>query len=143
MIRITMSIILCFLCSAVVADEIFITLKPTKGLVGTMSVNFHGDGKVTLLVVESPTIRTESLLIINAAVINDLKKMAAMTLDEYMLRKEFSQVRTYKLLAGISITRESVTKNISSRKLTQNMIQLITKINNYLPEEHRVKIVAE
>ena len=142
-IRTMALLILCFLSTAVFSEEISITLKPTKSLTGTKSVNIHENGKVTLLVYESPSKITENLLNINPAAVNNLKKMAINTQNEYMLLKKISPIKTYKLLAGITVARELVTKSISSRRLTQSMIKLIGNINSHLPEEHRVKIVVK
>lgn len=135
------SIILFLLSLSVFGEEISITLKPTKGLAGTSSVTFHDDGKVTFLVYETSTKITENLLVIDSKDIDELRSLTTKSLDEYLVLKQYSQLKKYKLLVGISVTQDSVTKSISSRKLTQNIILLIDKLSPYIPVEYRVEII--
>ena len=44
------------------AESMSFSIKPSKGLSGTASLNIHDDGKVTLLIYESPTNIVETLI---------------------------------------------------------------------------------
>ncbi len=119
-------------------DELSITIKPSNGIVGTTSVTFHEDGKVTLLVYESTVQITEKLLDIGNEEARKLQNLAILTLDEYLNETDLKTRSEYTVTFGVSRTRDAITRSISSRRLTGNAIEIIDKIRKYTPNNDLV-----
>ena len=119
-------------------DDISITIKPSNGIVGTTSVTFHEDGKVTLLVYESAVQITEKLLDIGTEEARKLQNLAILTLDEYLNETDLKTRSEYTVTFGVSRTRDAITRSISSRRLTGNAIEIIDKIRKYTPNNDLV-----
>ena len=135
--------VLCLMIGNVKANELVLTFKPSSGLSGISSLNFHEDGKVTLLIYESATKITETPVTLKVGEIASLKKLATNTLNEYLSQQQFKNIKTYQLTASIALKVDAVTKSISTRKLTANMITLVKQVNPHLPEKFRLKIVEK
>jgi len=135
-----MSIILSLICSNLFADEISVTLKPSKGLAGISSMTFHQEGSVTLLVYESAAKIVNNTLELNAAEADALKALARDTLGEYLQLDQYQQWPSLKPLLGIAHTRDEVTKSISSRRYSAAALRLVEAINPHLPSEYRLSL---
>ncbi|MFT5131967.1 MAG: hypothetical protein ACI9SC_000430 [Gammaproteobacteria bacterium] len=122
------------------ADGVSITVKPLIGIVGTTSLTFHEDEKVTMLVYESAAKITETLLEIGAEDSSYLKMLAVTTLNEYLNMSDFRNISEYAITFGISRTEDTVTKNISSRRLTKNALEIIDEFRKYTPRKDLLNI---
>lgn len=136
-------LIACLICGRALANELVVTFKPSSGLAGTTALNFHQDGKITLLIYESVTRITENAINMKEDDIVTVKKLAERTLNEYLSREQFKELKTYQLTAGIAYKVDAVTKSISTRKLTGNMIKLIKQVNQYIPEKFRLQVIEK
>lgn len=117
------------------ADSVSITVKPSKGITGTTSVTFHEDGKVTMLVYESGAQIVEKSLGIGAEESAKFKTLAVATLDEYLGTNEFRNINEFAVTFGVSRTENTVTKSISSRRLTKRALEIVREVRKYAPNK--------
>ena len=122
------------------ADAVSITVKPSKGIVGTTSVTFHEDGKVTMLVYESAVQIVEKSLEIGAEESAKFKNLAVATLDEYLGTNEFRNINEFAVTFGVSRTENAVTKSISSRRLTIRALEIVREVRKYAPTKDLLNI---
>jgi len=137
-----LAIIVSLICSNLFADEISVTLKPSKGLTGISSMSFHEDGNVTLLVYESAAKMISNTLELDAAEAGALKGLARDTLGEYLQTDQYEQWPSLTPLLGIAHTRDEVTKSISSRRYSAAAMRLVEAINPHLPLRYRISLTT-
>ena len=121
------------LCTHIFADEISITVKPTRGIVGTTSITFHEEGNVTILIYESAAKITENTLQIGEEEKAQLRENADAVLIEYLNSDKLTDLSEYPLTFAIAKTNESLTKSISSRKFSKGAVEIIKKMREYAP----------
>lgn len=133
---------LLLICSNSFASEksISVTIKPSAGIVGTISFNIHPDQSVTLLVYESVSKITESSVSIDSKTVAKVCQLSERIFDEFGSLKDYSKFPEYKQGSAIAITQSKVTKSISTRRYSQNLISLITIIKDYVPEEYKPRL---
>ena len=120
--------------------SISVTIKPSAGIVGTISFNIHPDRSVTVLVYESVSKITESPVSIDSKTVAKVCQLSERILDEFVNLKDYSKFPEYKQGSGIAITRSKVTKSISTRRYSESLISLITIIKDYVPEEYKPQL---
>jgi len=113
--------------------SISITIKPSASIVGTISFNIHPDQSVTVLVYESASKITESPVSIDSKTVTQIRQLSERVLEEFISLKDFSQFPEYKQTSAIIITQSKVTKSISTRRYSAQLISLIKMIKNYAP----------
>ncbi|MBV1905133.1 MAG: hypothetical protein KUG75_03580 [Pseudomonadales bacterium] len=130
------------LCINNVASEesISISIKPSTGLRGTLSFNIHPDNKVTLLIYESAIKISEAPVSIDAETFVHISQLSKQVFEEIIILKDFSHYPEYQQTASIAITHDHVTKSISTRRYSEQLISLIKEIKNYVPNEYKPKL---
>ena len=116
------------------AESISVSLKPAKGLSGTVSLNLHDDGKVTLLMYESPTKIFESLIEINEAQRASLRIIIIKALDSYLIKSEFKEIKLSEFSVSFLHTKNHVSKNVTSKRLTEAAKTALKKIFIIVPK---------
>ena len=119
---------------------ISVTVKPSQGISGSISFNFHPSQQVSVLVYESASSIKETLVDIDASTVTRIRQLAERTLDELISRKDFSAFPEYKQTSAIIITQNKVTKSISTRRYSKQLISLIEIIKDYAPAGHEPKL---
>ena len=117
-----------------------VTIKPKAGIVGTASFNIHDDNRITVLVYESPTKIAENMASVDAAKITEVIQLLESTIDELIEIKDYSNLPEFKQTSAVTVTKDKVTKSISTRRYTGQLIELIKAINSYIPKEYRTKL---
>ncbi|MEN8133998.1 MAG: hypothetical protein ABFS18_00490 [Thermodesulfobacteriota bacterium] len=122
------------------SESISITLKPTVGLTGTTSFNIHQDGQFTILRYASPTEITEKAIDLAPTIIIEIKTLAHKVFKEVMATEDYAVWPEHKATISVAITKDRVTKSISSRRFSGSSLKLIDLLNNNLPKSENVSI---
>ncbi len=69
--------------------SISITIKPSAGIVGTISFNIHPNQSVTVLVYESASKITESPVSIDSKTVAKVSQLSERILDEFVSLKDY------------------------------------------------------
>ena len=120
--------------------SISITIKPSASIVGTISFNIHPDQSVTVLVYESVSKITESPVSIDSKTVAKVSQLSERVLDQFVSLKDYSQLPEYKQGSAIAITQSKVTKSISTRRYSEQLISLIKMIKDYVPKEYKPQL---
>lgn len=120
--------------------SISVTIKPSAGIVGTISFNIHPDQSVTVLVYESASKITESPVSIDSKTVAKVSQLSERILDEFVSLKDYSQFPEYKQESAIAITQSKVTKSISTRRYSEQLISLIKMIKDYVPKGYKPQL---
>ena len=120
--------------------SISITIKPSTGIVGTISFNIHPDQTVTVLVYEIASIINEFPVSIDSKTVAKVSQLSEQILDEFVSLKDYSQFQEYKQGSAIAITQSKVTKSISTRRYSEKLISLIEMIKDYVPTEYKPQL---
>ena len=118
-------LIVVFSTGPVLADSMSITLKPTKGLSGTASLNLHEDGSVTILEYESPTKISESSVNINSSEKDEIRSLTLRALKTYLNQNNHSHIKEYTFTFSIAYTDEGVTKSISTKRINEEAMKVV------------------
>jgi hypothetical protein len=118
-------LIVIFSTGPVLADSMSITLKPTKGLSGTASLNLHEDGSVTILEYESPTKISESSVNINSSEKDEIRSLTLRALKTYLNQNSHSHIKEYTFTFSIAYTDEGVTKSISTKRINEEAMKVV------------------
>ena len=119
---------------------ISVTVKSSQGISGSISFNFHPNQHITVLVYESASSIKEIPVSIDAKTVSQIRKLTQRVLDEFIRQEDFSPLPEYKQTTAIIITQSKVTKSISTRRYSKNMISLIKMINNYAPAGYEPRL---
>lgn len=119
----------------ILADSISVTIKPSRGITGTQSFNFHDDGRLTLLTYHSPSRITENPLTLSQDQSAKLRQSASRTLTEYLSQEQFKALEPKSQTLAIAHTKDGVTKSISSRKHSNAASQLIEALKKLSPND--------
>lgn len=117
--------------------SISVIIKPSSGIKGTISFNIHPDQSVTVLIYESASKITENTVTIDRKIVGKVSQLSETILGEFVSLKEYSQFPEYKQGSAIAITQSKVTKSISTRRYSEQLISLIKIIADYVPNEFR------
>ena len=120
--------------------SISITIKPSTGIVGTISFNIHPDQSVTVLVYESASVINESPVSMDSKTVAKVSQLSEQILDEFVSLTDYSQFPEYKQGSAIAITQSKVTKSISTRRYSEKLISLIEMIKDYVPTEYKPQL---
>ncbi len=120
--------------------SISITVKPSTGIVGTISFNIHPDQSVTVLVYESASMINESPVSIDSKTVAKVSQLSEQILDEFVSQEDYSQFPEYKQGSAIAITQSKVTKSISTRRYSEKLISLIEMIKDYVPTKYKPQL---
>ena len=120
-----------------------VTMKPSSGIAGTVSFNIHPDQSVTVLIYESVSKISETTLSIDSKAAAEMSELSELVLDEFISLKGYSQLPEYKQTSAIAITQDKVTKSISTRRYSEQLISLIKMIKGHLPERHQPQLEKE
>jgi len=115
------------------AESISITVKPEKGLSGTTSFTIHDDGNVTALVYESAVKISENTVNIIPKEKEALRLKVISSVSGYFNQTNYGSLNTYTFTTSLAYTVDGVTKNISSKRLTKEAIQLIKQLTKIVP----------
>jgi len=99
------------------ADSLSVTLKPSTGLSGTASLTIHEDGKVTMLIYESPQKITEHTVDVNEVQKSKLTQKALQALDSYLLTNDFDELDRVNFSVSFLYTRDEVSKSVTTKRL--------------------------
>jgi len=110
------------------ADSLSVTLKPSKGLSGTTSLNIHDDRKVTVLVYESPVKINETTVVIESKKVEELRFLILSTLNDYLDLESFNGIKEYPFTISLSYTNQGVTKNVSCKRINKKAMNVIKQI---------------
>jgi len=140
--RYLLAIIFLLLSNTTFASErsYSVTVKPGTSIVGTTSFNIHSDMSVTVLVYESASKITESQIILDAKASSDVAQLIEEALTELVNLEDYSQLTEYKQTSAISVSHNKVTKSISTRRYTDQLIVLIKTVNRHIPKEHQIQL---
>ncbi len=108
----------------VFGESLSITIKPSSGLSGIVSFNIHESGESTILRYESPTNIIEKSVKIRSELISKINHLSHSVLQEYMGLNQFSQWPEQQETISVAITNEKVTKSISTRRFSKNILML-------------------
>jgi hypothetical protein len=120
--------------------SISVTIKPSASIVGTISFNIHPDQSVTVLVYESASKITESPVSIDSKTVAKVSQLSERVLDQFVSLKDYSQFPEYKQGSAIAITQSKVTKSISTRRYSEQLISLIKMIKDYVPKGYKPQL---
>jgi len=115
------------------ADSTSITVKPEKGLSGTTSLTIHDDGTVTVLVYESAAKISEKTINIDPNDQDSLRLQVLSAIAGYLNQGSYDSLKTYTFTASFAHTADGVTKNISSKRLNTEAIQIIKLLTELVP----------
>ena len=125
--------LLCLFSTTASAESISITIKPEKGLSGTTSLSIHDDGKVTVLVYESAVKISENIVNIAPEVKAALRLNVLSSIAGYLNQDSYDTLKIYTFTTSLAHTVDGVTKNISSKRLNKEAIQLIKQLTEIVP----------
>ncbi|MEH6814132.1 MAG: hypothetical protein V7677_16485 [Motiliproteus sp.] len=140
--RILLAVLICFISVTAVADSISVTLKPERGLSGTASLNIHADGSVTILVYESPSKISENAVNIESNQKEELRSLTLSALNSYLNESDYESLKKYPFTLSVAHTVHGVTKNVSSKRMNKEAIEVLKKIILLNPSVN-LKFVAE
>ena len=120
--------------------SISITIKPSAGIIGTISFNVHSDQHVTVLVYESASNINETPVSIDADTVAKISQLSELVLNQFVKQTDYSQFIEYKQGSAVAITESNVTKSISTRRYSEEFISLISMMMNYVPEGYRLQL---
>lgn len=121
------------LSTITLAESISITVKPEKSLAGTTSLTIHDDGNVTVLVYESAVKISENTINIEPKDKDALRLKVLSSIAGYFNQGSYGSLKTYTFTTSLAYTDDGVTKNISSKRLTKEAIQLIKLLIKVVP----------
>lgn len=139
---ICLTLIFAFFTSSVLADSLSITLKPTKGLSGTTSLNIHEDGSITILEYESPTKISERTADFDSHKRDELRSLTLRVLKSYLNQENYSHVKEYTFTFSIAYTNDGVTKSISSKRINEDAMKLVKLLITHIPNE-KIKAIEK
>ena len=120
--------------------SISITIKPSASIIGTISFNIHPNQSVTLLVYDSASKINETTVSIDSKTVAKISQLSERILDEFVTLKDFSHFPEYKQGLAIAITQNKVTKSISTRRYSEQLISLIKMIKEYVPNKYKPQL---
>ena len=120
--------------------SISITVKPSQGIVGTISFNIHPNQNVTVLVYESNSKISETPVSIDSETVTKVSQLAERVFDEFVGLKDYSRFSEYKQGSAIAITQSKVTKSISTHRYSDQLISLIKMIEDYIPQGYKPRL---
>ncbi|MEW5008931.1 MAG: hypothetical protein AB1Y36_06585 [Cycloclasticus sp.] len=120
--------------SAASAESISVSLKPSKGLSGTVSLNLHDDGKVTMLMYESPIKIVETLIDVNEVERSNIRSLALNALDSYLTKTDFKKIERSDFSVSFLHTKNHVSKNVTSKRLTEAAKTALRQIFILVPQ---------
>ena len=120
--------------------SISITIKPSAGIVGTISFNIHPNQNVTVLVYESVSKISEIPVNIDGNTVTKVSQLSEWVLDEFISLEDYSQFPEYKQGSAIAITQSKVTKSISTHRYSEQLISLIKLIKDYVPKGYQPQL---
>ena len=115
------------------AESISITIKPEKGLSGTTSLTIHDVGKVTVLVYETAVKISENTVDIETKEKDALRLNVLSSIAGYLNQDSYEALKMHTFTTSLAHTVDGVTKNISSKRLNKEAIQLIKQITEIVP----------
>ncbi len=135
------TILISLLSTTATAESVSITIKPEKGLSGTTSLTIHEDGKVTVLVYESAVKINENNVNIEPKDKDALRLNVLSSIAGYLNQDSYDTLNIYTFTTSLAHTVDGFTKNISSKRLNKEAIQLIKQLKEIVPGNflHHVK----
>lgn len=118
----------------VFSEAISITSKPAGGLTGTTSFNFHKNGEVTLLQYKSPTNIIEVTINIEPEKTEKVANISHEVIAEYYTHSDYSKWPVQKETIAVAITKEKVTKSVSTNRHSEKIKYLMALLKDYIPE---------
>ncbi|MEH6471227.1 MAG: hypothetical protein V7752_08255 [Halopseudomonas sp.] len=131
--KMLITVLISLLSTITMAESISITVKPENGLSGTTSLTIHDDGNVTVLVYESAVKISENTVNIEAKEKDVLRMKTLSSVAGYFNQDSYDSLKTYTFTTSIAYTVDGVTKNISSKRLTKEAIELIKQLTKLVP----------
>ena len=119
----------------IMADSISITVKPEKGLSGTTSLTIHDDGNVTILIYESAVKISENTINISSSDSHLLHLKTINAISEYLNQDSYKSLKAYSFTTSLAHTVDGVTKNISSKRLNKEAVNILQKLTTLVPED--------
>jgi len=117
------------------ADSVSITVKPEKGLSGTTSLTIHGDGNITILIYESAVKISEITINISSNDSHLLHLKTINAISEYFNQDSYEYLKAYSFTTPLAHTVDGVTKNISSKRLNKETVDVLHKLATLVPED--------
>ena len=135
------TILISLLSTTATAESISVTIKPEKGLSGTTSLTIHDDGKVTVLIYESAVKISENTVNVEPKDKEALRLNVLSSIAGYLNQDSYDTLKIYTFTTSLAHTVDGVTKNISSKRLNKEAIQLIKQLTEIVPGNslHHVK----
>jgi hypothetical protein len=93
-------------------------------LTGTKSFNINSSGEFSFLRYESPAEIKEETINITPDVLSEIRSIAHEILQEFMVTQNFTKWPEHKETFSVAITQEKVTKSISTRRFSNNVVKL-------------------
>ena len=112
-----------------------VTLKPAKGLSGTVSFNIHDDGNATILVYES-------IVNIEANIKEKLRLLILKAMNGCLSQNSYNHIKKYNFTLSLAHTVQGVTKNVSSKRINKEALKVIMRIIMLNPDVN-LKYVEE
>jgi len=131
--KILITVLISLLSTITMADSISITVKPEKGWSGTTSLTIHDDGNVTVLLYESAVKISENTINIEPNDQDSLRLQALSAIAGYLNQDSYDSLKTYTFTTSLAHTADGVTKNISSKRLNKEAIQIIKQLTELVP----------
>jgi len=131
--KMLITVLISLLSTITMADSISITVKPAKGLSGTTSLTIHDDGNVTVLVYESAAKISENTINIEPKDQDSLRLQALSAIAGYLNQDSYGSLKTFTFTISLAHTADGVTKNISSKRLNKEAIQVIKQLTELVP----------
>jgi len=119
----------------IMADSISITVKPEKGLSGTTSLTIHDDGNVTILIYESAIKIIENTINISSSDSHLLHLKTRSAISQYLNQDSYKFLKAYSFTISLAHTVDGVTKNISSKRLNKEAVNVLKKLTTLVPED--------
>ena len=134
-------IILLYSSSSFASEKSYsVTVKPSAGIVGTISFNIHSDKSVTVLVYESISQIKESQVAIDSDTSEEIVRLIEKALGELIILKDYSTLPEYKQTSAVSITQDKFTKSISTRRYSDQLKALVETIIQYSPKKYQIQL---
>ena len=127
------TILISLLSTTATAESISVTIKPEKGLSGTTSLTIHDDGKVTVLIYESAVKISENTVNVEPKDKEALRLNVLSSIAGYLNQDSYDTLKIYTFTTSLAHTVDGVTKNISSKRLNKEAIQLIKVLTEIVP----------